>query len=235
MKNYLFISLTLLCTINAIGQSKNYKCGVTAGAHIQHYNGNLGNSFFKFNTACFAGASTTIGRYLNKSFDLNIGGSIGHFGYCQTDADSNRIVSLDQRCPGCADKLGMGGLRSLMIAGNIAIKYKLANDFFMKEDSKLAPYVYLGMGINHLSDNMKRQCVNVGTHLTVNSGAGVKYNINERFSVGYNLGLGCFVTKKVYYTNALANDISDNDPDDLKMERRKDWYMQNTLFLGINF
>jgi hypothetical protein len=53
--------------------------------------------------------------------------------------------------------------------------------------------------------------------------------------VGYNLGMGCFVTKKVYYTNALANDISDNDPDDLKMERRKDLYMQNTLFLGINF
>ena len=235
MKNYLFISAFLLCTLCAIGQSKNHKFGFTAGGYIQQYNGNLGNSFFKFNTCCFGGGGATFGMYLNKSFDVNVSATAGHFGYCQTDADKNRIVSISQRCPGCTDRLGMGELRALMIAGNIAIKYKFANDYLLKEDARFSPYVYVGAGINRLSDNMKRNCVNVGNHITINAGAGIKYNITERFNVGYNLALGCFVSQKVYYTNATAIDSNDNGPEERKMEKRKDMYMQNALSLGINF
>ena len=235
MKKHFLISALLLCTMGAIGQTKNNKFGITVGASIQHYNGNLGNSFFKFNSTCFGGITSTFGMYLNKSFDVNFGASIGHFGYCQTDADANRVVSIEQRCPGCTNRLGMGELRSLMISGNIAIKYKFANDIFLKENSKFAPYIYVGMGINRLSDNMKRQCVNVGNHFTINGGAGVKYTINERFNIAYNLGIGCFISKKVYYTNALTIDSNDKDEDDLKMEKRKDMHMQNSLSLGINF
>ena len=233
MKNHLLTFALFLCTIAAIGQTKSNKFGITAGGFIQHYNGNLGNSFFKFNTTCFGGVSTDLGVYLNKSFDFNLGASIGHFGYCQTDADANRVVSLEQRCPGCTNRLGMGELRSLMISGNIAIKYKFANDIFLKENSKFAPYIYVGMGINRLSDNMKRQCVNVGNHFTINGGAGVKYTINERFNIAYNLGIGCFISKKVYYTNALVNEADDED--DIKMEKRKDIYLQNSLSFGLNF
>ncbi len=235
MKNNLLIAAFITCTLCAFGQNKNHKFGITTGAYIQHYNGNLGNSFFKFNTACFAGGLTNLGMYLNKSFDLNIGLSIGDFGYCQTVADENRIVSASQRCPGCKDILGMGNLRSRMVSGNIGIKYKLANDFLFNENSKLSPYIYLGMGINRLTDNMKRNCVNVGNYVTINIGTGIKYNINERFNIGYNLGVGCFISKKVYYTNAIATESKDKDADDIKMEKRKDFYMQNALTIGMNF
>lgn len=237
MKNKLFISAALLLTtLSSIGQTKNNKLSVEAGVYLQHYNGNLGNSFFKFNTTAFGGYSLNLGLYLNKSLDLNVGGSIGHFGYCQTDEDKKRIVSIEQRCPGCNNQLGMGELRSLMISGNIALKYKFANGIFLKENSKLAPYVYAGAGINRLSDNMKRNCVNVGNHFTINGGVGIKYNITERINIGYNLGIGCFVSKKVYYTNAIAaNEETEKDADDIKMEKRKDFYMQNALTLGINF
>jgi len=235
MKNQIIIAAVLLSTLTSIGQNKNKKIGIETGAYLQHYNGNLGNSFFKFNTTAFGGSSLNLGMYLNKSFDLNVGGSIGHFGYCQTDEDKKRVVSIEQRCPGCTNQLGMGELRSLMISGNIALKYKFANGIFLKENSKLAPYLYAGVGINHLSDNMKRNCVNVGNHFTINGGAGIKYNFNERINIGYNLGLGCFVTKKVYATNASLMDDQDKDADDIKMEKRKDFYMQNALTLGINF
>ena len=235
MKNQVLISALLLSTLCTIGQNKNNKIGIEAGAHIQQYNGNLGNSFFKFNTTTFAGYNAKVGLYLNKSLDFNLGGSIGHFGYCQTDEDKKRVVSIKQRCPGCIDRLGMGELRALMISGNIAIKYKFANGIFLKENSKLAPYIYVGVGINRLSDVMKRNCVNVGNHLTINAGAGIKYNINERFNIGYNLGIGCFVTKKVYYTTATQNSETGKDADDLKMDKRKDLYMQHALTLGINF
>lgn len=235
MKTKLLISALILCIISANGQSKNYKYGVTAGGYIQQYNGNLGNSFFKFNTVCFAGVSANFGLYLNKSFDLNLGGSMGQFGYCQTEADANRVVSLKQRCPGCTNRLGMGELRAFMVSGNIALKYKFANNIFLKENSKLAPYIYLGMGINSLTDNMGRHCVNEGNHLSINAGLGIKYNITERLNIGYNIGLGCFMTKKVYYTNALASEDTDQDAEGIKMAKRKDMYMQNTLFLGFNF
>lgn len=236
MKNHLLISTVLfLSMLNSIAQNKNKKIGVEAGTYLQHYNGNLGNSFFKFNTTAFGGFSANVGLYLNKSFDVNVGGTIGHFGYCQTAEDKNRIVSINQKCPGCVDKLGMGELRSLMISGNIALKYKFANGIFLKENSKLAPYIYAGVGINQLSDNMKRNCVNAGNHFTINGGLGVKYNINERFNIGYNLALGCFMTKKVYYTNAIENGEIEKDAEDIKMDKRKDFYMQNALTFGVNF
>jgi hypothetical protein len=129
MKNYLFASVLFLSTLSVFGQNSDYKFGVTAGGSIQHYNGNLGNSFFKFNTTCFAGTGASFGVRLNKSFDLNVGGSIGDYGYCQTDEDKNRVVAVGLRCPGCKDRLGMGELRSRMYSGNVGIKYKFANGY----------------------------------------------------------------------------------------------------------
>lgn len=237
MKNQLLITVAVaITTFSSIAQNKNYKIGIETGAYLQQYNGNLGNSFFKFKETAFAGGSLNVGLYLNKSFDINAGGTIGHFGYCQTEEDKKRIVALEYRCLGCTDRLGMGELRSMMISGNTSIKYKFANGYLLKEDSKIAPYVYAGVGINYLSDVMKRNCVNVGNHFTINAGAGVKYNITERLNIGYNLGVGCFMTKKVYYTNAIAeNNEIEKDADDIKMEKRKDLYMQHALTLGFNF
>ena len=237
MKNQLLITVAVaITTFSSIAQNKNHKIGIETGAYLQQYNGNFGNSFFKFKETAFAGGSLNVGLYLNKSFDINAGGTIGHFGYCQTEEDKKRIVALEYRCPGCTDRLGMGELRSMMISGNTSIKYKFANGYLLKEDSKIAPYVYAGVGINYLSDVMKRNCVNVGNHFTINAGAGVKYNITERLNIGYNLGVGCFMTKKVYYTNAIAeNNEIEKDADDIKMDKRKDLYMQHAFTLGFNF
>lgn len=237
MKNQLLITVAVaITTFSSIAQNKNHKIGIETGAYLQQYNGNLGNSFLKFKETAFAGGSLNVGLYLNKSFDINAGGTIGHFGYCQTEEDKKRIVTLEYRCPGCTDRLGMGELRSMMISGNTSIKYKFANGYLLKEDSKIAPYVYAGVGINYLSDVMKRNCVNVGNHFTINAGAGVKYNITERLNIGYNLGVGCFMTKKVYYTNAIAeNNEIEKDADDIKMDKRKDLYMQHAFTLGFNF
>jgi hypothetical protein len=44
------------------------------------------------------------------------------------------------------------------------------------------------------------------------------------------------MTKKVYYTNAIAeNNEVEKDGDDIKMEKRKDFFMQHALTLGFNF
>lgn len=242
MKTYLYLSLLFLGTSGAFAQNKINKFSFNVGGSIQHYNGNLGNSFFQFKTTCFGGVTSNLGYYLSKSFDTNLGFNIGNYGYCQTEKDATRFVSFEYRCPGCTDQLGMGELRSLMVSGNITAKYKFANGYILKEDSKLAPYIYGGTGINHLSDNMGRNCVNVGYHWTLNGGIGLTYNITDRINLTYNLGLGCFMTKKVYYTNSLVesgghDEDGDNGDDDidLKIEKRKDLYLQNSLSIGFNF
>ena len=227
MKNYIFGLVLLLLTIGATAQTQNHRLGITSGVYIQHYNGYLGNSFFKFNSVCFGGEALTLGYYLDKTFDFNFSTTIGDYGYCQSEADAKRIIPLSERCPGCKDRLGMGELRSRMVAGNIALKYKFANDIIFKEDSKISPYMYFGMGINHLSDNMKRQCVSVGNHFSLNTGAGFKYNLNERFNVGYSLGVGYFTKGQVYATAGDSNGIT--------MKGKRDMYMQNAIFVGMNF
>jgi hypothetical protein len=106
MKNQLLITAAfVLATFGLTAQTKNRKIGIETGAYLQQYNGNLGNSFFKFKETAFGGGSLNLGLYLNKSFDVNVGGSIGHFGYCQTEEDKKRVVSLEYRCPGCTDRL----------------------------------------------------------------------------------------------------------------------------------
>lgn len=225
MKNCLFALAFILFTAGVNAQTKDHKLGITSGAYIQHYKGNLGNSFFDFNDCCFAGEVVTLGYYLDKTFDFNFSASLGDYGYWASDAERAKPLPFNERCPGCPST-GMRELRSRMFAGNIALKYKFANGTVFKEDSKVAPYLYAGVGVNHLADRMKKQCVNVGTHLSLNAGLGFKYNVTERINVGYNLGLGCFTKEKVYATVSS---------DEIQMDGKKDMYMQNTLFVGMNF
>lgn len=231
-----FLGFAFLClTAISYAQTENHRLGLWIGGTIQHYNGNLGNSFFQFKTTCFAGAMFNAGYYLNRSFDVSLGGFVGDYGYCSTEADNKRIIAKELKCPGCPDDRGMGELRSRMTSGNLSVAYKFANGYLLSEKSKLSPYVYVGAGMSHLADNMKRNCVNKGNHFSVNGGIGIKYYVCERVSIGYNAGLSCFTRKKVYASNADLSGELAHDKDVIQMQKRKDLLLQNTLFVGINF
>ncbi|MFM2000242.1 MAG: hypothetical protein RL204_2189 [Bacteroidota bacterium] len=229
----LFIAL-IACTIVSFAQSANHRFGVNTGFFIQHYNGNLGNSFFKFKTTCFSGGNLNVGMYINKSFDITAGLSIGDFGYGTTPEDNDRIEALEAECPTCGEALDMDQLLARMVAVNATVKYKFANGYLLPETTKLAPYAYVGAGVNKLSDVMKRHCVTEGYHYSINSGVGLTYNLTENFNFGYNLGTGYFPFRKVYATNEeLLSSVEDN-PLFIELKKQKDWYLQNTLFIGFN-
>lgn len=236
-KKSIILQLALVSVITIFGQTKDNRFGINAGGTIQQYNGNLGSSFFRFNTTCFAGAKTTAGLYLNNSFDLNLSLFAGQFGYCQTEADKNRFVSLNYRCPGCTDRIGMGELRSLMLASVLSVKYKFSNGYILKENSKLSPYLAVGAGYNRLIDNMKRQCVTEGSHFSLNAGTGLIYNITDKLNFGYTANLSCFMPKKVYLTNEMSAEPETEPMDliDIKLERRKDLCLQHSIIIGFNF
>lgn len=245
MKNSIIILAVLFFFTNVQSQNKTHRNSVTFGASINHYNGNLGNSFFQYKTTCFGGGNVTFGNYINRNFDLNINANIGHFGYCQTDRDVFRMAKLELQCPGCTDGIAMAELRSLMIGVNTNLKYKFNNGYILKENSKIAPYVYTGVGITHLSDNMKKKCVNVGMHYTVNAGAGLRYNIGKNMHIDYTMSFSCFMTKKTYAKLSSTSDQVDNthaeaEPDhhskEMKsLEKRHDLLLQNTLSVGFSF
>lgn len=221
MKNYLFFLAAVLLTLQASAQTKNHRFGITSGGTIQHYSGDLGNSFFKFNSCCFGAEVVTFGYYLDQIFDVSASVTVGDFGYWAPRSGA----PVKNICPGCKGK-GMDELRSRMVSGNILLKYKLNNGIIFMENAKIAPYLYCGAGVTHLADRMKRNCVNVGYHFSLNTGGGLKYNLSERFNIGYNLGISYFTHDKVYATVDDAN---------VSMDGKKDMLMQNTLFLGVNF
>jgi hypothetical protein len=236
---FVLICLMFLSVFNTSAQSKTNKFGFNIGGAIQHYNGNLGNSVLKFNTTCFAGVSSTFGIYINKSFDFNVGNSIGHFGYCPTEKDNQRAVAYELRCPGeeCSEFTGMGNLRSLLISSNVSMRYKINNGYLLSEKSKIAPYANFGFGINRLTDNMKKNCVNEGNQFSINGGVGLKFYITEKINIGYNMDYTMFMTNKVYLTNSTSNhtETSNIDPQTHKMEKRKDLCLRNIFFVGLDF
>lgn len=218
MKNYLFALLFLAFAIGATAQTKNHKIGLTAGIGFQKYSGDLGNDFVMWHWTEYGLASVSLGYYLDKSFDITLQGSLGDYGFCQSDVMSNKEAPLYDRCPGCKGRTGLGNLNSRMVSGGISFKYKLANGTIFKEDAKISPYIYLGISMNHITDRMKMKCVNAGDYFAINAGAGLKYNLNERFNISYNLGFGFFQSDKIDYL----------------VSGSKDRYMQNTISLGVN-
>ncbi len=218
MKKILCSFCLILLVVGLNAQTASNKTCVTAGFGFQQYKGDLANDFYKFHWTKYGVASATLGFYINKTFDFNFQMSVGDFGYCQSSAEADRWVDADLRCPGCKNRVGLGNLNSRMTSGGIAIKYKFANGYLLKENARIAPYIYMGAGINHITDRMKMNCVCPGDYSSINAGVGFRYNVCEKFNIGYNVALGCFSSSNLDYITG-----------------KKDMYLQNTLFLGYNF
>lgn len=236
MKNKIMVFATLMCSfIICTAQESTGQKTVFVGTFINQYNGNLGTSLFKFNTTCYAGVTAGIIMPVTTSFSAEFSGVIGRYGYCQTDADRERTKHYEQQCPGCTGQTGMGELRSQIASINAGMRYEFANGYVLPIKSKLTPYLFLGAGLNHLSDVMQRNCVNEGFHMSFNGGGGFDFSLTKQVRISYHLGMGAFPFKKVYASESLNEEVEvelSHDPIEQQLERRKDFYMQNTLRIG---
>jgi OmpA-OmpF porin, OOP family len=205
MKNQLFILGLLFLSITTIAQTQSRKLAITAGFGFQQYHGDLGNGFYNFTSTEYGVASIGLDYYLNRSFDIKLYSMLGDFGFCS---------DLEEGEGGVVEDV----LNSRMTMGGIALKYKIANGFLLAENSRLAPYIYAGFGINRVTDFMKMKCIVPGTYYSVNAGFGLKYNVSEVYNIGYNLNIGQFSSDKL----------------DFIVDGSNDYYMQNSLVLGVN-
>ncbi|MES2132588.1 MAG: outer membrane beta-barrel protein [Bacteroidota bacterium] len=210
---HLFITTGIcLLSLAVFSQTKDHKSMVSVGGSIQQYHGDLGNGFYKSNNVTYGAFNLGFDRYLNRSFDLKLALVYGDWGYCPPPGEEEEHAENGE------EEVELD-LSSRMFTAYLACKYKFANGYILKENSKLAPFVYVGAGFNNMQDFMKIDCVTVGSYASVNFGPGVQYNITNRLNLSYNLNFGYLNSDKVDRVRKKGNDM----------------YMQNTFCVGFNF
>ena len=202
MRYILLIGLIAI-SICSNGQTKDKKNNISIGGGKESYNGQLGNSWFNFSEEWYGFVNLSYSRYLNKSFDALAFGTVGDIGRCRDDDASHNVLNLYVR----------------MSSAVFALKYKFANGYLLKEDARISPFIFLGAGINNLTDIWNHIDCNAGNDMTINGGVGATYNFTKRFNFGYRMGFG-------YFTKPGAMDYSAS---------MRAMYMQNTFCLGFNF
>jgi hypothetical protein len=218
MKNYFLIIALSVFSLHGMAQTETRKWGMALGGGNQQYQGYLGNGFCSTKQATYGVMTVSASRFLNKSLDLGIFGTLGDYGYCQPGDMLNKEVDLADRCKGCTGRVGMGDLSSRMGTAGLLVKYKFANGYLLSAHAKIQPYVYAGAAWNNLIDIMKHECVTAGNYFSLNAGVGCKYYLTSRLNMGCNFGLGCIPGKSI---------------DDAQMGKN-DKYLQNTFFVGID-
>jgi OOP family OmpA-OmpF porin len=208
MKKHILISVCFVLTFSLSAQTAERRNNFSAGFGFQEYRGDLGNSFFDFESEWYGVARISYSRYLNKSFDGQLSLAVGDYGRCTDDEETPPKVQRSQ----------LFNLNTRLNALMISAKYKFANGYLLKENSKLAPYVFAGLGLNNLVGGWAVNRVHIGNYTSINAGAGITYNITERFNINLNMTLGYFTKDDLDYITQGNNDM----------------YMQNTLSLGIN-
>ncbi len=196
-----FISVFLFVSPSIWGQDKFYNVGANAGIGVNQSYSDLGDAFFRFERPAYGFGTVNFGFYLNRSFDLNIGFSYGGYGYF-TPADS----ALN--------------LRGRMGQAQLVGRYKFANGYILKEDSRWKPFVYLGAGAINFTEvpNEEVQRINNQSAFTANAGAGLTYQLNNRYGLTYNLG----------YIWVDSDDV------DFRIGKSNEQVLQHSITLGMN-
>jgi hypothetical protein len=210
MKNKFLIVLITL-SVCGFGQTNEKKNNISFGVGTNCYNGDLGNPWFNPKDEWYGIGSLNYSCYINKSFDVSLTVTSGDYGKCR-ESDDPQFRS---------DGTEVLNMLSRLTTGVVTMKYKFANGYILKESAKISPYIYLGGGINNISENWwtDKNRANVGNYGSCNGGLGIRYNVCGNFNVTYNLGFGYFMSDNIDKRSSGTNDM----------------YMQNTILFGLNF
>jgi outer membrane protein OmpA-like peptidoglycan-associated protein len=171
-------------------QTADYKFAIGLNVLRNEYNGDYGNGIFNFTQVMNPGVGLSLAYYLNPSFDLGLQSSYGMYGFYESDA--NRFTGM---------KFDM----------SVYTHYKFNNGYFLKKDSRLSPFLSLGVGfatygINSQVDksgsdpSLYPTIITKGVDLIIPVGAGLKYQITQAFAIQYQ-----------YLYNITNSDIHDQN------------------------
>lgn len=166
---HLFILGIALASQFLYAQTADNKVALGLNLTRSEYNGDYGNAIWDFNQHYFGqGFGLSLATYLNSSFDLGLQGNFGEYGYYKNKL--NRFVG---------DKL------DLSLFGH----YKLNNGYIFSEKARLSPFISMGIGYASYSrgsdDDYVYPRIIVGKDLIVPIGAGLKWQIANKFALQY--------------------------------------------------
>lgn len=173
MKRLLTVVLLLSIAAGSLAQSDEKKDAWTVGLHFgpTEYKGDIGNEFFTFSDVRLAGG-VSLNKYLNPSFDF-----MGLLYTGKMDFDD-----------------GVNSFETRLIDLNLLAKYKFNNGYLLKEDSKVAPFVFAGLG----------DAIATGPHFTNRA------DVNFNFPIGWGLSWQMTDNFGLMYNSAYHYSTSDD-------------------------
>lgn len=189
--------LVTLTNMNAQTRERKWNAGVAGGFSV--YAGDLGNSMTDFTSDVLRQnliGAFNVSRYINRSLDVTLTGTIGSFGYYK---DNVTVFKGD------------------MMHANMTLKYKFYNGYMISEDSKIAPYIFAGIGYSDFSG----PAITNNTDYSLVGGAGVRYRITDVIGITYQATFG-------YMSTAHNNPAAGVTP------TGNDLFMMHTLGFGFN-
>ena len=225
IRNLLFLSLLFglqgLFAQQEIAKLDLSKLSLGVSYVINEYDGDYGSGIFNFAQPLNSALGLSLTTPLNSSFDLGLQGTYGKYGFIFSTADQFVGTKID---------------------ASLFAHYKLNNGYILKKESKLSPFVSLGIGLAGYGTSNSANpptIIKNGVDMIVPLGLGLKYQISKSIAIQYqylynftiganadihdtNRGIGTYFTSP---TAAAAG---------LKENKRNDFYGQHWLSLAIN-
>jgi len=160
-----FLSMVLF----ASAQTSESKIALGLNYVKNEYYGDYGNGIWKFGNYDWRSAGgISLAAFLNHSFDLGLQGSYGNYGYRESVINQFSGAKLDL---------------------SLFTHYKLNNGYILSKESKLSPFLSLGLGFASYSTNNDATpyptIITKGTDLILPLGAGLKYQFTNSFALQY--------------------------------------------------
>lgn len=168
MKKICSLLLVLSLTVSMVSaQTRDNKIALGINYVKNEYRGDYGNDIFKFDKF-YNAFGLSLSGYLNRSFDLGIQGSFGHYGYWADDQNHFLGKKLD---------------------ASLFLRYKLNNGYILSETSKLAPFISLGGGMAsyHLANKPAQYpaIIIAKPDWIIPMSVGLKYQFTPGFAIQY--------------------------------------------------
>lgn len=170
MKKLVWIAVSLFTCGFGVAQTSTHKWAVSLNGNYKEYKGDLGKSLLQFRHPNFQ-LGGGVSRYLNKWVDLSLNANYGKMYYTQTPH------IFQEQYP----RLNLKGVNA-----NLTARIKFNNGKWLKEESFLAPYAVVGVGMfygdrqkpDFTPDWRKFEFLNIPVGLGVNIRCTPQINVN---------------------------------------------------------
>lgn len=171
MKRYLLTACIALGTLAVFAQNRTNRWNIGLQYGTTQYAGDLGNGLLDFNKRTlennhFFGLS--LSRYLNRSFDVTLGGNYGFWSYYKGSINNAPFEFRNE----------VNNFYGI-------VKYKLASGDLIEEDSRIRPYVLVGAGIDRYKPLLNQAVIPSKYSGIASIGAGVNIMLSDNFALFY--------------------------------------------------